>query len=396
MIKPYTSENMKLKFIKQVIFAAALFSCAGKYAQAQTTGNFILHGTINNAQPMPAIIYCYENNKLIDSAIVQHGHYAFRGTLDEPKSLVLMDEKPKSGKEFYNMLSLYVNKGDLDVVSDNKLSNYTATGPGSAVDHDYKEAISKTLQMADSLRKVAAEPGFMDDQQKKASWRIAMSNMFEPMKDQLVNYLNAHPATPAGKIMMELIVGFPMSKTEEIERTFKKLPLSTQAAVKPKIDSILNDRKVKETEKAAREKMAAIGGMAANFTENTPEGKPVSLSSFRGKYVLVDFWASWCVPCRAENPNVLKAYARYKSKGLEILGVSLDGANSKAAWVKAIEKDQLTWTQVSDLKAFSGSAAKLYGVTFIPINYLINPEGVIVAKNLRGEDLDKKLAEIFK
>ena len=121
----------------------------------------------------------------------------------------------------------------------------------------------------------------------------------------------------------------------------------------------------------------------------------MSLSDFQGKYVLLDFWASWCGPCRQENPNLVKAYAAYNDKGFEILGVSLDNKDGKEAWVNAIEKDGLTWTQVSDLNSWNNEVARMYGVRAVPQSYLIDPEGVIVAQNLRGEALEEKLAEIF-
>jgi len=140
----------------------------------------------------------------------------------------------------------------------------------------------------------------------------------------------------------------------------------------------------------------AIGSVAPDFTQNDPEGKPVKLSNFRGKYVLIDFWASWCGPCRKENPSVVKAYAQFKDKNFEILGVSLDNPNAKTAWLKAIENDKLTWTQVSDLQGWKNQAARLYGVESIPQNFLIDPEGVIIAKNLRGEELIRTLSSIIK
>lgn len=137
----------------------------------------------------------------------------------------------------------------------------------------------------------------------------------------------------------------------------------------------------------------AIGAHAPAFTLNDTKGNPVSLSSYRGKYVLIDFWASWCGPCRAENPNVVRAYNEYKNKNFTILGVSLD--KSKASWLDAIRQDGLEWTQVSDLGGWNNTAAQLYHVSTIPTNFLIDPSGKIIAKNLRGAALENMLAKIF-
>lgn len=137
-----------------------------------------------------------------------------------------------------------------------------------------------------------------------------------------------------------------------------------------------------------------LGEPAPDFTQNDPNGKPISLSSYKGKYVLLDFWASWCKPCRMENPNVVKAYNQYKNKKFDILGVSLD--QSKEAWIAAIAQDKLTWQHVSDLQYWSNVVAKTYEVGSVPANFLIDPNGIIIGQNLRGKKLENKLKSVLK
>ena len=137
----------------------------------------------------------------------------------------------------------------------------------------------------------------------------------------------------------------------------------------------------------------SVGQVAPDFELPDPDGKMVKLSDLRGKYVLIDFWAAWCKPCRQENPNVVRLYNQYKDKGFEVFGVSLD--RTKEDWVKAIADDQLTWTHVSDLKYFNSAAAELYKIEAIPATYMIDPDGKIIARDLRGPSLENKLAELF-
>lgn len=149
-----------------------------------------------------------------------------------------------------------------------------------------------------------------------------------------------------------------------------------------------------EEQQAMLDNLIPIGSVAPDFTQNSPEGTPVSLSSLRGKVVLIDFWASWCRPCRMENPNVVKMYNKYHAKGFEILGVSLD--KTKEAWTGAIQQDGLTWKHVSDLAFWNNAVAQQYGVSAIPYTVLVDRDGKVLAKNLRGAALEAKLAEVLK
>lgn len=183
------------------------------------------------------------------------------------------------------------------------------------------------------------------------------------------------------------------------------MDLFTQSSIQPRLVGPMYNtlsKRMQQSEKVLRWKprldvaiQATSGTLEApGFTINDVDGNPVSLSSYRGSYVLVDFWASWCVPCRAENPNVLAAYEKFKSKGFKVLGVSLD--EKKDRWLKAVAEDKLPWKQVCDFKAFESEVKDLYNITSIPANVLVDPDGKIVGKDLRGEDLHQRLAELIK
>lgn len=159
-------------------------------------------------------------------------------------------------------------------------------------------------------------------------------------------------------------------------------------------DNFKNNPAVQRFERTMQEvKPVSVGHKAPDFTVMGIDGKPVKLSDYKGKYVLLDFWASWCGPCRQENPNVVKQYNIYKSKGLNILGISLD--DNKDQWQQAINHDKLTWNHASDLKKFDGPTERLYHIEAIPSNFMIDPQGIIIAKNITGSDLEDFLNKTF-
>jgi Peroxiredoxin len=204
-------------------------------------------------------------------------------------------------------------------------------------------------------------------------------------KQTLKNFIAEHPDSP-----VSLVAISEMMKTDfnlqEVEPVY--------GLISDRVKNMETGKRI--TAHILSFKKTAIGAKAPEFTQNDPDGNPIRLSDFRGKYLLVDFWASWCRPCRIENPNIVKAYEAYKNKNFEILGVSLDNPGNRTAWLNAVKRDNLTWPQVSDLQGWKNEVAVLYGVQSIPQNFLLDPNGVIIAKNLKGEELTKKLAEILK
>ena len=199
----------------------------------------------------------------------------------------------------------------------------------------------------------------------------------------LDSLLAAHPSSPVAAYFV-------------VKDFAYKLDLEGMKAARAKFDASLNGSSyILQIESMIdRMEKVQVGSVAPDFTLPDVDGNPVSLSSFRGKYVLVDFWAAWCPDCRKENPNIVAAWDKYKDKNFAVLGVSLD--RNRDQWLAAIEKDGLKWTQVSDLKYWSSDAAVLYCIRWIPMSFLIDPEGKIVSVGLEGEELHNKLEELLK
>jgi len=189
------------------------------------------------------------------------------------------------------------------------------------------------------------------------------------------------------------IADMPMEKLEKTVNGLSKR-FAGNAAVAGVVSQFNEEKERAKQPQRPAAHVPQPGDIAPEISMPDTEGKMFSLSSLRGKYVLVDFWASWCGPCRAENPNVVNAFKKYSNKNFTILGVSLD--KSKEAWLEAIKKDGLTWTHISDLKHWDSEAQKIYQFEGIPYNVLIDPKGKILATSLRGEELEQKLASVLK
>ena len=218
-----------------------------------------------------------------------------------------------------------------------------------------------------------------------AQWRYEMKLLKDDRRQQEIAFIKTHPDYIASAEALKDAVGYLPDDIRIYDKVFKGLSKDVQKSkegmsVKKTIDAFM---------------MVRIGAEAPLFSSPDTAGNAINLKDFRGKYVLLDFWASWCGPCREENPNVVKAYAQFKDKNFTVLGVSLDQKSKHDAWVKAINDDGLNWNHVSDLKYWDNAVAKLYAIRSIPQNFLIDPKGKIVGANLRGEELFKKLQELI-
>jgi peroxiredoxin len=361
---------------------------------AETPGNFSVQAKIGNLNT-PARAYLFYQvgaNKVVDSALIVNGVFSFKGDVIDPNPASLVIDHKGAGLSTLDPktadgLAFYLEKGDLTVTSAID-SVSKAKVAGSPVTDAYNSLIVQIKPLINQAKALQAEEAAAT-----------------PAQQQSDTYQQAEEAKHAA------LAG---EQTSILEKFIKANPnnyfsLFVLSSLGPTPDYIvlnslfsslspaLQNTEVGKTMRKAIDKLqpTAVGSIAPDFTQDDVNGTPVSLSSFRGKYVLIDFWASWCGPCRAENPNVVKAYNKFKGKNFTIIGVSLDKPDGKADWLAAIKSDGLTWTQVSDLNSWNNQVALLYSVQSIPHNFLLDPTGKIIAKDLRGHELDNKLTEIF-
>jgi peroxiredoxin len=330
----------------------------------------------------------YDGNKVVlynratgdhDSATVRDGKFVLTTTFKGSSRYFFYSDYELKTKHGYTPFGIVITKpGTILVKAD--MENFSASKIKGSKENIDDLTNKYGQELVNNRKPDTSDPKYKQLIQDYNDFSKARQKL---ESERLSKFITANPASFAAVLLLDnYSTSLEPSTVEDLYATLTHKYKDTR-----------NGKSIAKTIEAR--KITALGKIAPDFSEADTLGTPIKLSAFRGKYVLVDFWASWCGPCRAENPNLVKTFNRFKDKGFTVLSVSLDQPGKKDAWIGAIHKDNLTWTHVSDLKFWDNDVAVLYGVKAIPTNLLLDKDGKIVAKDLRGAELDKKLSEFF-
>ncbi len=383
------------KIVLSISICANLIACN----QNEDKGTFTVKGDLKNADNqkiyLEQLFFSEKNPEVLDTAEIKDGKFTIAAKASEEGLYRLRFEKQEAGFIFIN------DKNDINFTADLKEAGLSGVNFSTPANKVFKEFIGAVNSKNTSLSTLSKTTDSIQKTSKNDSLKKASITELATAETNYKKFILKCIDTISNPVVASFAMGLTRGiNPEEVKAILPNLAkrFPTQQTVQDVIASYTKMITQPTPSPATAEPQAAgkiaIGNMAPDFTMADTEGKPVSLSSFKGKYVLVDFWASWCGPCRGENPNVVANFNKYKTKNFTVLGVSLD--EDKTKWLAAIKSDNLTWAHVSDLKGWSNAAAKVYGVESIPFNVLLDPTGKIIAMDLRDEDLGGKLGEVVR
>ncbi len=366
--------------MKQIGSALTLLLVAAS-AFAQQGKGYTISGNIKGVKEGKVYLMQFVQGGKRDSTEIRDGRFSFTGQLENPLPLLVT-----FGAAF-NKSFLFFGENSNIVLSIDTADMKATKVKGSASQKDYAvydKALRPFNDQLEALSTLSRSKG-RTDTRLQDSISTVWEKIADQRKEAASRFIQAHPGS--------VVSAYAITRHFVVQPDIEKLE-AMYNSLSPAVQQTSLGKEI--SQRVEVEKKTVVGVMAMDFTQNDTLGKPVSLKDFRGKYVLLDFWASWCGPCRKENPNVVAAYHQFKDKNFTVLSVSLDREGKKDAWLDAIHKDGLTWTHVSDLKFWENQAAKLYGINAIPSNFLIDPNGKIIGKNLDGEKLKEALVAHIK
>ena len=345
-------------------------------AQTRTKG-FTIEGKLDGYADGTEI-KLYKNGENVESGKTKllKTKFTIKGKVEEPTLcfLIIGNAKP---------VEIFVENAVISIKA-KKVEPPLFEISGSASHKDFAEFIKGFMPLAEQSGALAATINRTGLGAERDSLLVMYNKQQESIQTEIDKFVTAKPRSLVSAFVLRATYQFK-EDIVKLESRYKLLDETVKkSATGKELNAFITESKV-----------GAVGTAALDFSQPDTTGKSISLSSFRGKYVLVDFWASWCGPCRNENPNVVESFKKFSSKNFTVLGVSLDKPGQKDKWIEAIKEDGLTWTHVSDLQFWSNAVAKMYNIQGIPQNILVDPQGIIVAKNLRGPALEEKLCELL-